>query len=275
MQCREVMSARDGERRRGCPRSIEAGFDTLDASLRDPALVVVRERGAVFQSLRVEQPEQQLPDPRGLRPAEEARHLVVIDIRIVERDAAHAIGVLDRHRERHRGPPRVTDDRCVIDAKLVEHVPYKPGFAGRRVVTFGPAGPAKALEVERDHAVMGGDRGGDPGPALERSAVAVDQHDRRPRSGLAIAHVDAVDLDERRICRRARHRAGVEARTAREGERERAWNECSQGISLRTSASLLNSVLVSEEVAVAVATEPKHSAIQAYERTVRYGAKPV
>ena len=115
------------------------------------------------------------------------------------------------------------------------------------------------------------DRGLDRHPAVERRAVAVEQDDRRARAELAIADVDAVDIDERRVGRRTGQRPRVKAGTT--GERD----ECCdgedptehQGMSLRTSASLLNSAVVSLSCEVALATVPKHSAVQAYDRTVR------
>ena len=59
----EVMAAHGGERGRDGAGLVDVALDAIDAGLRDPALVVVRERRAILDALLVEQAEQQLADP--------------------------------------------------------------------------------------------------------------------------------------------------------------------------------------------------------------------
>ena len=83
----------------------------------------------------------------------------------------------------------------------------------------------------------------------------MDQHDRRPAPALAVAHVDAIDIDERRIGGGAREGTGVELRAACEQDAQEQ-DRTRHGASLCTSAGFVNSADVSLSCDAAVATEP-------------------
>src|SRR5690606_14803391 len=90
VQLGEVMATCSGERRRGGTRAIELRLDAVDARLGDVALVAIRERCTILDALAIVEPEQPLADAAELRPAEEARHLFVVDVRAVQRDLPRA-----------------------------------------------------------------------------------------------------------------------------------------------------------------------------------------
>jgi len=81
-----------------------------------------------------------------------------------------------------------------------------------------PAGSSqpKPLRSTRDHAVASRERRNHRGPALARGAIPVNEHDRGSMADIAVADVDAVDLDERRIGRRTGQAAIVKPRAAAE-----------------------------------------------------------
>jgi hypothetical protein len=221
VQLAEVMAAGDRERCGDGAGPIELGLDAIDAGLGHPALVVVRERSAVLDALLVEQPEQHLAERRLLGPAKEARDLVVVDVRRIQRDAPGALRLRHRHRERDRGPPRMSDDRDILHAELVEHAPHEVRLGIGAVVALRPRRPAKALEVDRDHAMRLRERWRHRQPAIARCAVAMKQHHCRPGARFAIANLHPTDLDKRRIWRCARKLVGMKLRTSREEQHRR------------------------------------------------------
>ena len=125
------MAARGRERRRRGAGLVHVALDALDARLGDPALVVVRERRAILDALRVEQPEQQLAEPGLLRPPEEARDLLVVDVGVVQRDAARALGMLDRHRQRDDVPHEWPTIATSVTPSLSSTCPHQLRLRGR------------------------------------------------------------------------------------------------------------------------------------------------
>jgi hypothetical protein len=93
------------------------------------------------------------------------------------------------------------DDRDVCHAERVEHAPDELGLSGRAVVTLGAARPTEAFQVDRDHSMVRCNIGNHTCPAVERCAVAMDEHDRRSGADVAISDVDPLDIDERGIAR--------------------------------------------------------------------------
>jgi len=88
------------------------------------------------------------------RPATDAEHerLARAKARRPDQDeAAHALGVLDRHLGGDSSTHGMADEHCVHDVQRVQKRDGQPGVAGVIVASGGLVGEPKATVVERDY----------------------------------------------------------------------------------------------------------------------------
>ena len=115
-----------------------------------------------------------------------------------QRQAADAVGMVERQRQRQRPAERVADDERAFQAERLDEGGHHAGLGAERRRGAGrPRRVAAARTIQRDHLVVGGER---REPRLREvqqlPRQAMDHDDRRPGAGVHVVQPAVADLDE-------------------------------------------------------------------------------
>ena len=110
-----------------------------------------------------------------------------------EHEAVAALGVLVGELDGDAATERVPDDGRARHVEGLEQVAHAAGVGAERVVAERLGRLAVTEQVGGDHVVTLGERRHHVLPGARASRQAVEQHDRRPAAGAAVADVVAVD----------------------------------------------------------------------------------